>query len=181
MRLDAMDLAKQIRSVLKRARSHQHGGEGVYNMTRFGLFLALTTLAACGAPSPSPGPSDGRRSCASLGWSCGVDDFGTACGSCTGGRTCSGGTCATPGCTPVCGLRNCGSDTTCGASCGTCSTGQACSSVGVCVTTATTCSLTGFSVCVVGGSLCCAPFPDGTLALCSTPVAGGSSYYAYPV
>ena len=155
-------------------------------MRGFGLFLAciatvvsLTPLTGCGpdpSPGPSPGPGPTLRSCASLGWVCGVDDYGLSCGTCSGGRSCSFGTCLGASCTPVCGGRNCGIDPVCCSSCGTCFGNQTCSAAGVCTTVTQTCTLTGFSECTVGGFLCCAPLPDGTETLCSTPSGSTTSY-----
>ncbi len=91
--------------------------------------------AGCG-PTPTPTTTDTRQSCRQLGWVCGLDDYGTSCGSC-GAATCSHGTCSS-GTTPPtcsCGGRVCGSDN-CGNSCGTCMSGTTCSG-GSCVTSST--------------------------------------------
>jgi len=39
---------------------------------------------------------DAPRECAALGWTCGLDDTGRACGTCGGGMTCAAGACEVP-------------------------------------------------------------------------------------
>ncbi len=82
----------------------------------------LTKSAACGS-----------RTCGSRSDNCG----GThVCGYCTSTQSCStSGSCVTttPGCTPSCGGKNCGSDG-CNGICGTCGNGQSCSTGGICYT-----------------------------------------------
>ncbi len=144
----------------------------VFQRARVLWVLAMVAvLASCGSPDSMPG-SDSRRSCSSLGWSCGTDDFGRLCGTCSAGSSCNFGTCGSTTCMPVCGARTCGLDSRCGTSCGTCSGSQTCSASGTCVTAMPTCSITVFMPCVVGGSQCCAPVFDGTQTLCSTTTTG---------
>lgn len=144
--------------------------EGTKRTMRRWLWVAgVVAGLGCGGDD-SPGPTSTRRSCAQLGWVCGLDDYGSSCGSCSSGRACNFGTCVSAGCTPSCGGRTCGPDPLCGLSCGTCAGGQTCSASGTCAAAA--CTLTVFSMCSVGGAQCCLPVSDGTQTLCSTTTLG---------
>ncbi len=142
-----------------------------------GLFLAAlaSVVSACVV---DPGPS-GRRSCADLGWVCGVDDNGASCGFCGTGTACSNGVCVRSfdSCLNTCSAsQTCVNGTCVGASTPcvpACSVGQTCVS-GVCIGGTPTCSLSVFNTCVVGGSPCCAPTSSGTPTYCSTTTAGTS-------
>ena len=57
------------------------------------LSLHLTGCVDFGTGSGSPA----ARTCAELGWTCGVDGTGASCGSCFAPLTCSSGTCVEPG------------------------------------------------------------------------------------
>lgn len=59
------------------------------------LSLALS-LTGCVDFGPGSG-SSGVRTCAQLGWTCGVDGTGASCGSCFAPLTCSSGSCVEPG------------------------------------------------------------------------------------
>lgn len=63
---------------------------------RYGVVGALLSLSLVGCLNLGPG-STGSRSCAQLGWACGVDDTGVSCGSCFAPQTCSAGSCVDPG------------------------------------------------------------------------------------
>lgn len=99
-------------------------------MTNHGLLVVGLALGLLGCPGPDPVPGpDGRRSCAQLGWRCGVDDYGATCGFCGTGTTCNGnGVCATTGsCTPSCSGIVCGGSDGCRGRCiGSCPSGQTC-------------------------------------------------------
>ena len=105
------------------------------------LEFMLFDLAACTGPQPS---TCSPRTCAELGYNCGLTGDGCddgavqSCGSCTNGRTCGGGgpgVCGTGACTPItcasldgsCGIIGDG----CGGTvyCGTCKSGEACGGV----------------------------------------------------
>lgn len=61
------------------------------------LALALSlSLAGCVDIGPGSG-SSGARTCEQLGWSCGLDGYGTSCGTCFFPLTCSSGSCVEPG------------------------------------------------------------------------------------
>jgi hypothetical protein len=57
------------------------------------LSLSLTGCVDFGTGSGSPA----ARTCAELGWTCGVDGTGASCGSCFAPLTCSSGSCVEPG------------------------------------------------------------------------------------
>ena len=63
---------------------------------RNGVVGVLLSLSLVGCLNLGPG-STGTRSCAQLGWACGVDDTGVSCGSCFAPQTCSVGSCVDPG------------------------------------------------------------------------------------
>lgn len=61
------------------------------------LSLALSLpLTSCVDFGPGSG-STGVRTCAQLGWTCGIDGTGASCGSCFAPLTCSSGSCVEPG------------------------------------------------------------------------------------
>lgn len=101
-------------------------------MRRWLWVAGVAAGLGCGGDG-GPGPST-RRSCSQLGWVCGLDDYGSSCGSCGSGRACNYGTCVTAGCTPSCGGRTCGTESTCRSSCGTCGSGETCTAEGTCIT-----------------------------------------------
>lgn len=103
-------------------------------MRRWVWMAGVAAGLGCGGDG-GPVPTT-RRTCSQLGWVCGLDDYGSSCGSCGSGRACNAGTCVTAGCTPSCGGRTCGTESTCGSSCGTCESGQTCSASGACTTAA---------------------------------------------
>lgn len=100
-------------------------------MRRWGVAgLLVAMLAACS----DDGGTDWRQTCATMGRRCGVDDFGTSCGTCAGTTTCNvNGVCVAPGatpCTPSCAGATCGASDRCGGQCfGPCPSGQTCSGV----------------------------------------------------
>lgn len=106
-------------------------------MKRWGLlgFVFVISAAGCGGGStPGPGGRIGST-CSQLGWVCGLDDFGTSCGSCSGSSTCSNGRCVIG--QPVCDCtgRSCGPNSCGTSSCGNCQSNQTCSG-GICVNNA---------------------------------------------
>jgi hypothetical protein len=99
------------------------------------LVRAAAMVVACaGGLLGCSAPPDMRESCTRLGWVCGFDDFGHACGTCGAGQTCNHGACVPPdACVPACGLRTCGGDNGCGGSCGSCRSDETCGAAGACV------------------------------------------------
>ncbi|MDO9017519.1 MAG: hypothetical protein Q8S73_13705 [Deltaproteobacteria bacterium] len=63
---------------------------------QYGAVGVVLSLSLVGCLNAGPG-STGTRSCAQLGWACGVDDLGVSCGSCFAPQTCSVGSCVDPG------------------------------------------------------------------------------------
>jgi hypothetical protein len=57
----------------------------------FAFALSLS-LAGCVDIGPGSG-SSGARTCEQLGWSCGLDGYGTSCGTCFAPLSCSSGSC----------------------------------------------------------------------------------------
>lgn len=140
---------------------------------RWGWTSVLVTvlIAGCGDTGP-----DTRRGCATLGWSCGIDDFGNSCGSCPAGQSCPLGTCRSTT-TPTscsCGGRACGVDPVCGTTnCGTCTSGRVCSA-GACVNPAPSCTVAAWGTCTPGQQTCCLLLPRGIETLCTTYSSGAS-------
>jgi len=59
-------------------------------------FALSLSLAGCVDVGPGSG-SSGARTCAELGWTCGLDGYGTSCGTCFFPLTCASGSCVEPG------------------------------------------------------------------------------------
>src|SRR5262249_968926 len=101
---------------------------------RFGFRATLTGGATRpAAPALTCALGGGTGSCVCNpqcrdGGSCGPDGCGGSCGSCSGGLTCTGGTCV---CTPQCSGKACGPDG-CGGTCGTCASGTCNTGTGAC-------------------------------------------------
>lgn len=120
--------------------------------------LALLACVALGC-------SDDKRSCAQLGWSCGLDDNGTSCGACTAGVSCNNGRCG-----PTCSVPAFGACVIGGPSCCPTSNGGAtlCTVIGpgrrycepVCTTDAYCDSVSGTS-----GQFTC-NYRDSTVRVC---------------
>lgn len=70
------------------------GRADAWERTMRNLWMLVACVCAalgCGDDGPG-GPM--RRSCSELGLNCGVDDYGTACGTCLGNEVCNFGVCA---------------------------------------------------------------------------------------
>ena len=56
------------------------------------ILAAIASVSVTGCLSGSA-PAASRKNCRELGWTCGIDDYGNACGSCVGAQVCTGGLC----------------------------------------------------------------------------------------